>query len=490
MGRRSGGGSIGVPGFHRSSPPSRYHPPVDHFSYRQGELYCENVRAADIANRHGTPTLVYSTAAFREGYQRFADAFTPLQCRVHFALRACPSVACLRILAKAGSGMTATSGVELERAWLSTTPFNKVLFAGPGKTDEDIRSALDGLYSPLFQAGATVDQKPPYYRGPVGRLVAESEDELERIARIAGGLRISCRVALRLDPELDAFDDVTAHPEAPPAPTGKFGLPLGLAPGLFDRYRDDPRLRLTGLHMHLGPGVVTPDRFSAGVRRLRHTAGILARAGHSIDLVDFGGGFAPTTSSDTPQPEDYASALAPLIKDWPKGDAEEVAFIVEPGRAIAAASGHLLIGVRDIKPAEDRVIVLADAGASPGRRPSARQGLVAVWPISVPPDLEPPKPGVERMDTRGMQWCDVVGPSYSARDALAEGRLMPPVRVGDALGVSLAGAYARDTLAPLADDPTPSEVLVDGFQTKVLRPRPSAADRIRPEADAMHTFSL
>ncbi len=472
---------------------------MDHFSYRQGELYCENVRAADIVNRHGTPTLVYSAAAFRAGYQRFEDAFSPLNCRVHFALRACPVIGCLRILAKAGAGMTATSGVELERAWLSTTPFNKVLFAGPGKTDEDIRSALDGLYSPLFQAGATVDQKPPYYRGPVGRLVAESEDELERIARIAGGLRISCRVALRLDPELDAFDDLTANPEAPPAPTGKFGLPLALALELFNRYRDDSRLRLTGLHMHLGPGIISPDRFAAGVKRLRHTAGQLARAGHSIDLVDFGGGFAPSprprrtddeAPADTPSPEDYAAALAPLIKDWPKGEAEDIAFIVEPGRAIAAAAGHLLVGVRDIKPAEDRVIVLTDAGVSPGRRPSTRQGLVAVWPISVPPDLEPPKPGVERMDTRGMQWSDVVGPSYSARDALAEGRLMPPVRVGDALGISLAGGYARDTLAPLADAPTPAEVLVDDFQTKVLRPRPSAADRIRPEADAMHTFSL
>ncbi|MEM1184824.1 MAG: hypothetical protein AAGI53_07445 [Planctomycetota bacterium] len=463
---------------------------MQHFSYRQGELYCENVPAADIADRHGTPTVVYSAAALRAGMRTFVDAFEPIGVRVTFALRSCPIMGCLRLLAADGAAMTATSGVELERAWLSCASFQDVVFAGVGKSDDDIRAALDGLYSPLYQAGATVDGRPPYYRGPVGRLVAESEDELERIAKIAGSLRISCRVALRLDPELEADVDLTRNPGDAPPPTGKFALPPSLAPRLFEQFSNRPHVKLSGLHMHLGPGVVMPDRFAAAAGRLADTARRVGEAGHRVDFVNFGGGFPAVQGPHAVPPTDYASALAPIAQQLTETEQRDDELprrlFVEPGRAIAAPSAHLLLGVRDVKPTEDRAVVIADAGLSPGRRPPPKEGLVIAWPARVPPELEPPKPGVERLDTRGLQWTDVVGPSYASGDAIAEGRLMPPVEPGHVIGVSNAGAYARDALAPLADHAAPAEVLVDNFQAKLLRPRANAAELIRPEPDALH----
>ncbi|MEM7754278.1 MAG: hypothetical protein AAF297_01430 [Planctomycetota bacterium] len=465
---------------------------MQHFSYRQGELYCENVPAADIADRHGTPTIVYSAAALRAGLTRFTDAFTPLGVNVSFALRACPNVACLRVLAEAGATLTAASGTELERAWLAGAPFTETIFAGVGKADMDIRASLDGLYSPLFQAGATLNGRPPYYRGPVGRLVAESEDELERIARLTDALAISCRVALRVDPELEDFDIA----QSSNAPTGKFALPPSLVPSLFDRYAENPRVRLTGLHMHLGPGVVLPDRFARAAATLGDLARQLTKAGHRIDFLDFGGGFPtnqPAREAQGPhaaEPADYAAALTPIAAEWAerehRDDQLPRRLYIEPGRAIAAPAAHLLVGVRDVKFTEDRAIVITDAGVSPGRRPPSKEGLVIAWPARVPPHLEPPAPGDERLDTRGLRWTDVVGPSHATGDAIAEGRLMPPVETGHVIGVSNAGGYARDTLAPLADHPTPAEILVEGFQSKVIRPRPSAADLIRPEPHALH----
>jgi len=460
------------------------------FTYRHGELYCENVPAADIAERHGTPTLVYSAAALRSGLRRFTEAFEPIGVAVAFAVRACPVTECLRVLAAEGAAMTAAGGTELERAWLSAAPFQNVTFAGVGKADLDIRAALDGLYSPIFQAGASVDGRPPYYRGPVGRLVAESEAELQRIAHIADNLRISCRVALRIDPELEQEHDITAEADATPPPSGKFALPPSHALPLFEHYAGNPRVGLTGLHLHLGPGVVHPDRVERAARTLAETARRLEDAGHRIDFLNFGGGFPAVEGPHAVAPADYASILAPIVEPWIEHDARDDQFqrriLVEPGRAIAAPAGHLLLGVRDVKPTEDRTVVIADAGLSPGRRPPSKEGLVIAWPARVSPDLEPPRRGVERLDTRGLRWTDIVGPAATDRDAIAEGRLMPPVEPGSVIGVSNAGAYARDTLAPLADHTDCAEVLVDGFKAKVIRPRLTAADILGREPGGMN----
>lgn len=453
---------------------------MDPFGYREGDLYCENVRAEDIVRRFGTPTVVYSAHALGLNTRRFAKAFGPLQPRIAFAVKALPNAGVLRVLADLGCGLVAVSGGELERAWLGAVPMSQVLFAGVGKTDDDIRAGLDGIYSPLFQRGQTVNGRPPYYRGPVGWFVAESLAELERIARQASALRVNCRAAVRVNTELEVPGDEQLMAAAADS---KFGVPASAAREAFELFSDDPRMNLSGLHMHLGPSVHDLDRFVGAVERLLALADELLSAGRTIDMIDIGGGFPAMGLSETaPGPEDFAQRLIPLLKPFVKRD---VRLTLEPGRAIAASAGVLLLGVREVKAAEDRHIVVCDGGLNPANRPLDVDGFRAAWPIAVSPDQQPPASGTERMDTAGMAWCDIAGPTGRNIDMIGRGRLIPPVEPHGAIAIFGAGAYALSACQTDSEHPPPAEVLVEGARPTLVRHRPSLIENLATELPAL-----
>ncbi len=449
---------------------------MDAFTYQLGELFCETVRMEDIAARFGTPVVVYSAAALRDNARRVRDAFAEIEPVIRFPVQVLPSPGALRTIAAAGCGMAALSGGELERAWLSKAPMTEVHFAGVGKSDDDIRAALDGIYSPLFQAGVTVDGRPPYYRGPTGWLVAESLDEIDRIADIAGSLRVSCRIALRVNTALEVPGDETV-PETDAE--SKFGVPPSVAFDAFRIYEFRPHVRLRGIASHVGQISHDLEQYTASVRRLLATASDIRNDNHAVDLIDLGGGLpAIGVVSATPGPEDYARAVAPLLKPWRDAGCT---IALQPGRAFAASAGVMLIGVREVKPAEDRLIVVCDTGLNPANRPSDVDGFRLAWPIAIDPNAEPPRPGIERLDTTGLEWCDLVGPSGRETDAIGRGRLIPPVKPGDRLALFAAGADALAAVQRGGDHALPAEVLVDGRNVIPLRPRTGLIEHLAPE---------
>ncbi|USN99216.1 MAG: hypothetical protein H6810_00620 [Phycisphaeraceae bacterium] len=449
---------------------------MDSFHYQHGELFCETLPVEDIARRYGTPVIVYSAAALRENVKQVREAFSELDPAIRFPVSTLPSPGVLRTLAAEGCGMAAISGGELERAWLSKAPMNEVLFAGVGKSDDDIRAALDGIYSPLFQAGVTVDGRPPYYRGPTGWLVAESLEEIERFAVIAGSLRVNCRIAVRINTALEVpADETVLAADA----DSKFGVSRSLAVEAFRRFEYRQHVRLAGLASHVGQRSHDVATYTANIRRLLETAEEIRQTGHKIELIDVGGGLPSIgISRSTPPAAAYARAITPMFAPWRDAG---TTIAIQPGRPVAASAGLLIVGVRDIKPAEDRRVVICDTGLNPAARPADVDGFRVVWPIATEPGLEPPREGVERLDTTGLDWYDLVGPSGRDNDLIGRSRLIPHVKPGARLAIFGAGADALATVQRGNDHTLPAEVLVEGRTMRPLRPRAGLIEQLAPE---------
>lgn len=446
------------------------------FVYQLGELFCDAAPAEDIVRRFGSPVIVYSAAGLRANIAAVREAFAGIEPELRFPVQSLPSPGVLRTIAAEGCGMVAMSAGEMERAWLSKAPMTRISFAGVGKTDDDIRAALDGIYSTLFQAGVTVDGRPPYYRGPAGVLIAESPSEVERISVVAASLRVNARVAICVNTALEA-------PADDPVPASdvesKFGVSCSEAIDMYRRFEHMPHIALHGLAAHTGQVTHTVASYASAIGRLVETAGIIRNNGGAIPMLDLGGGLPSIGVSEAMPPiADYAEAITPLLSDWIN---EETKLIIRPGRSIAASAGIMIIGVREIRPTEDRLVVICDAGLNPADRPSDIDGFRTVWPIATDPAHEPPMPGVERVDTSGLIWCDIVGPGGRDTDLIGRGRLMPKVKAGDRLAVFAAGADAMHAVQRGGDQPIPAEVLIEGRTLSALRPRAGLVEQLAPE---------
>src|SRR5690606_624466 len=170
---------------------------MDHFNYRNGSLWCEDIPARDLAEQFGTPLYIYSRATLLEHYDRLVRAFRPAEPLICYSVKSCQNLAVCRTLVERGAGMDVVSGGELERAWLAGCDMQKVVYAGVGKTDPEIRAALAGAHRP-FAGAVSPDGRHPEDRGPIGWFNIESEEEFENISRIAAGMNATCRAALRV----------------------------------------------------------------------------------------------------------------------------------------------------------------------------------------------------------------------------------------------------------------------------------------------------
>ena len=291
-------------------------PPEHPIRWRAGVLTVDDVAVPAIAEAAGTPTYVYSATAIRAAYQRLATAFAPLGARFHYAIKASPNLHLCRLLRSLGAGMDVVSGGEMERAWLAGTPMSDIVFAGVGKSDAEIRAALDGRFSPMRAAAAGFGAPDPAARGPVGVLNVESESELQSIARLARELGVVARLCVRVNPNVDphTHEYTTTGKEE-----NKFGIDADRIVALFDAHAANQWIELAGLHIHIGSPVpkvepyveaievvlpphrrargprppdphprsrrrlagALPRRRGAADRGLRRAAGAAARAAHS-----------------------------------------------------------------------------------------------------------------------------------------------------------------------------------------------------------------
>jgi diaminopimelate decarboxylase len=401
----------------------------------RGQLCCDGVSLAELADAYGTPVYVYSRAVVEENFRRFDAAFASVPHIVCYATKANSALALLRLVAELGGGADVVSGGELRAALESGIPADRVVFSGVGKTEAEIGAGVE--------AGILA-------------LNAESEREIEKIDACARRLGTVARVALRVNPDIDA----RSHPYIS---TGlrqnKFGVDIAKARGLFAAARKLPGIRMTGIQAHIGSQIGDAQPLAQTAGELAALAGDLAADGFSIETLDVGGGLG--IGERRLSPEDYAAAVLPRLAGVP------ARILVEPGRAIVGPAGALVARVLYVKEERGRTFVVVDAGMNDLLRPALYQ---AAHPIE----------SVSAKDSPVIT-ADVVGPVCETADCFQRDARLPRPEEGDLLAIRDAGAYGAAMASNYNFRSRPAEVLVESGGTRVIRRRESFEDLTRLE---------
>lgn len=418
------------------------------FDYRRGELCCEDVPVRRLAEEFGTPLWVYSQAKFLHEYRAIRDAFAAADPVVCYSVKANSNLSLLRLLGEAGSSFDVVSGGELYRVQQAGADTTRVIFAGVGKTDEEIRFALEANIL-MFNV--------------------ESEPELDAIARVAGELGRRAPVALRLNPDIDA----KTHAKTTTGKKGnKFGMDIEKHNALAAKVLADRRLELRGIHMHLGSPILSTEPYLLAAQKAADVVGNLRRAGHETNWVNLGGGFGLSYRGDeAPQAARYADVILPSIR------AANCRLALEPGRSICGNAGVLLSRVVYVKREGGKRFIIQDAAMNDLVRPAMYDSFHRIWPVQpavpMPRDCEAEIPGCEP--------ADVVGPICESGDYLAKGRWLPAVERGDLMCTFSAGAYGTVMSSNYNSRPRGAEVLVDGANYCLIRRRETWEDLIAHE---------
>jgi diaminopimelate decarboxylase len=406
---------------------------VDHFLYRNGELYAEDVSVADIAAAVGTPFYLYSTATLTRHYQLFDDALNGMEHMVCYAMKAASNQAILKTLADLGAGMDVVSGGEYARAKAAGVPGDRIVFSGVGKTRGEVRAALEG---------------------GIRQFNVESEPELLVISEIASSLGKIAPITIRVNPDVDA----KTHAKISTGKSeNKFGIPISKARAVYAEAAALPGIDVIGIDVHIGSQLTELEPYELAYRKVAELTELLRADGHNIRRLDLGGGLGiPYTRSNEapPLPSDYGA----LIKRSVGHLGCEIE--IEPGRLIAGNAGILVSRVIYVKQGEDRQFLILDGAMNDLIRPAMYDAHHDIVPV-----LEPDA-GVEQ------QPYDIVGPVCESGDTFAKNRMMPPLAAGDLVAFRSAGAYGAVMASEYNTRPLVPEVLAKGDQFAVIRQRP------------------
>lgn len=415
--------------------------PVPGFVRVHGEFWCDEVALTAVAEATGTPTHVYSRPLLRQRYEALDAAFGDYPHDLHYAIKANATLAVVREMREAGAHADANSGGEIEVALrVGFTP-DQIVFTGVGKThDELVRAVTLGLKA----------------------INAESPGEVERIQAIAAAHGTTARIAVRVNPDVDAG----SHPHISTGHrTNKFGMSVSQAYAMVTEMSRRPHLKVVGLHVHIGSQITDVSPLTQAAATIATMAGELAAKGITLEHLDIGGGLgiAYEPGQRVISVEDYAAAILPVIR--PTG----LRLVLEPGRWIVGPAGVLLARVVDLKTqADGRWFVIVDAGMTDLIRPA----LYSAWHEI---EVVTPRDGAELS-------CDVVGPVCETSDTLGKQRSLPPVQVGDLIVVRDTGAYGAVMASNYNRRPTAAEVMVDGQTWRVVRRRQTVDDLLQWEA--------
>ena len=411
---------------------------MDFFSYKGNELYAEDVPVRALAEKYGTPLYIYSYKTLLRHFKSYDEAYKDFPHIVCYALKANTNAAVLRLLAKNGCGADIVSGGELFRAMKAGIPSEKIVYAGVGKTEDEIRSAL---------------------KAKILMFNVESEDELREIDRVAGRMRTKAPVALRINPDIDA----KTHPYIS---TGmrehKFGISIDDALenyGLASRLKN---IRVAGVQKHIGSQITKITPFVDALKRILVLLDELNRRKFDIKYLDIGGGLGITYADEKPPvPADIAKKLLPII------NGRNITLLMEPGRSIVGNAGILVTKVLYLKKGEGKEFVIVDAGMNDLMRPSLYDAYHHIVPVA--------------RKKRNMIKTDIVGPICESGDFLAKGRKIEKVNRGEYLSVMSAGAYGMSMSSNYNSRPFVAEVMVNGKTHSLIRKRGSYEDLIRNE---------
>lgn len=407
---------------------------MDHFLYRDGALHAEDVPVAEIAAAVGTPFYVYSTATLLRHYRLFDEALEGTEHLVCYAMKAASNQAILKTLAQAGAGMDVVSIGEYLRAKAAGVPGEKIVFSGVGKTEDEIRTAL---------------------QGGIRQFNVESEPEMEVISAVARELGTVAPITIRVNPDVDAR---THAKIATGKSENKFGIPISRARDVYARAAALPGLEVVGIDVHIGSQLTELEPFELAYKKVAELTETLRADGHDIRRLDLGGGLGiPYTRSNEapPLPTDYGA----LIKRTLGHLGCEIE--IEPGRLIAGNAGLLVSRVIYVKEGEGRDFLIVDAAMNDLIRPAMYEAHHDIDPV-----IEP-APGLEEHP------YDIVGPVCESGDTFARQRPLPPLAAGDLVAFRGAGAYGAVMSSEYNTRPLIPEVMVHGDQFAVIRRRPT-----------------
>lgn len=403
-----------------------------------GRLHLEGVDLDALAEEHGTPLYVYSQASIVERYREIRDAFAEFDPLVCFSVKSNSNLAVLDLLRREGSGFDVVSGGELFRVLEIGADPKKIVFAGVGKTDDELGAALD----------AKIDH-----------FDVESEAELRAIDGLARARGANARVLLRVNPDVDA---ATHHHITTGKKENKFGIDFATAAQLVANGSHFPNLAIDGFHCHIGSQITTVAPFVAAIDRMAALIGELRSTGARISVLNFGGGIGIGYQGDAPRAKDVATAIGSRLR------ALDVRLVLEPGRYIVGDAGVLLASVVFVKQGQERKFVILDTGMTELIRPA----LYSAWH-----DIQPlvDSAGPER------EAVEFVGPICESSDVVGRDRTVRPLVRGDRVAILKAGAYGFTMASNYNSRPRPAEILVSGTASRVVRARETYRDLIRGE---------
>ncbi len=418
---------------------------MNHFDYRNGVLHAEAVNLIELADAVGTPFYCYSTATLERHYRVFSGAFADEKALVCYSLKANSNQSVLRTLAKLGAGADVVSGGELKRALAAGIPPEKILFSGIGKTETELRAALDA---------------------DLLCINIESEPELELLSRLAAETGRTARISVRVNPDVDSGSHAkisTGKSE------NKFGVPLARAREVYARAAKLPGIRVTGVDMHIGSQITDLVPLEAAFRLLAEFVQTLRADGHTITHVDFGGGLGIPYYADR-EPPPVPAAYAAVVKRVTHNLG--CTLIFEPGRMIVGNAGILVTRVIYVKHGEAKNFVIIDAAMNDLIRPTLYEAHHDILPIVAAASGAP------------TITADVVGPVCESGDYLALDRTLPEPKPGDLLAIMTAGAYGAVQSGTYNTRALVPEVLVKDDQYAVVRPRVEVDDLIAMDRSA------
>lgn len=408
------------------------------FNFKDNELYCENIRVADIAKSVPTPFYLYSYKTFVDHYRKIKTAFRAIDPLICFSVKSNSNVAVLRALVKNGAGLDIVSGGELHRARLAGVNPKKVVYAGVGKKREEIAEAIK--FGILF-------------------FNVESEEELCEIQRVAYSLKKSVNVAIRINPDVIPK---THHYIATGKGESKFGLDFETVHKIFNTKWKYPNLNINGVHVHIGSQILDAGPFTAAIKKMLE---FLKEYKIKVDYFNIGGGLGIVYSIENPQTaKSFAKSVLPLIKK------SGMKVILEPGRFISGNSGILVTKVLYTKRTPRKTFVIVDSGMSDLIRPSLYEAYHKIVPVSLAQDA-----------SSTAEKVDVVGPICETGDFLGKDRYLPHMKSGSLAVVMAAGAYGFAMASNYNSRPRGAEVMVRGNKFFVIRQPETYKDLVRGE---------
>ncbi|WP_417279231.1 diaminopimelate decarboxylase [Celeribacter sp.] len=416
---------------------------MDHFLYKNGVLYAEDVPVSEIAAQVGTPFYVYSTATLTRHFTLFDEALSGMDHLVCFAMKSNSNLAVLKLMGELGAGIDVVSIGEYLKAKAAGLPGERIVFSGVGKTRSEMRQALEG---------------------GIRQFNVESEPELEALNEVAIALGVKAPIALRVNPDVDAK---THAKIATGKSENKFGIPIATCREVYARAAKMDGIDVVGIDVHIGSQLTQLEPFEQAFTKVAELTETLRADGHNIRRLDLGGGLGipyERSNEAPPLPIEYGEMIQRTVGHL------GCEIEIEPGRLISGNAGILVSSVIYLKHGEGRDFLIVDAAMNDLVRPSMYDAYHDIIPVVEPEAAAEQAP------------IDIVGPVCETGDTFAKARNMPKLSEDDLVAFRSAGAYGAVMASEYNSRPLIPEVLVKGDQFAVIRPRPTYDEMINRDS--------